>query len=347
MIRVGIAGLGFMGMIHYLAYQKLKGVKVTAMCEQDRARLAGDWRTIKGNFGPAGKKMDLSGIAKYEVLDEMLADPKLDVIDICLPPAAHAPVAIAALKAGKHVFCEKPIALAPTDAARMVKTAQAAGKQLMIGQVLPFFPEYAFAYDAVRRGKFGRLLGGHFKRVISDPQWLKDFYDPRKIGGPMLDLHVHDAHYVRLLYGMPKAVFSSGRMRGEVAEYFTSQFMFDDPRMVVSVESGVIHQQGRAFCAGFEIHLERATLLYDFAVIDGKPELNMPLTVLAADGTVERPKMKSADPVDAFADELSEAHKAVKSGKRSALLDGELARDAIILCQKQTDSIQKKRIVTV
>src|SRR5690349_11866945 len=138
MIRVGIAGLGFMGMIHYLAYQKLKGVKVAAMCEQDRTRLAGDWRTIKGNFGPAGTMMDLSGINKYEALDAMLANPKIDMIDICLPPAAHAPVAIAALKAGKHVFCEKPIALTPADASRMVKAAKAAGKQLMIGQVLPF-----------------------------------------------------------------------------------------------------------------------------------------------------------------------------------------------------------------
>jgi predicted dehydrogenase len=347
MVRVGIAGIGFMGMIHYLAYQKLKGVKVAAMCEQDRTRLAGDWRTIKGNFGPAGTHMDLTGIERYEKLDDMLASGKLDMIDICLPPAAHAPVAIAALKAGKHVFCEKPIALAPADAERMVKTAKSAGKQLMIGQVLPFFPEYAFAHQAVHSGKYGRLLGGHFKRVISDPQWLKDFYDPKKVGGPMLDLHVHDAHFIRLLCGMPKAVFSSGRMRGEVAEYFTSQFLFDDPALVVSAMSGVIQQQGRGFCAGFEIHLRRATLLYDFAVIDGNPELNMPLTVLTEDGKAHRPTMKSADPVDSFASELSEALRTVKSGKPSPLLDGQLARDAVILCQKQTASIRKRRLVTV
>ena len=229
----------------------------------------------------------------------------------------------------------------------MVNTARAAGKQLMIGQVLPFFPEYALAYEAVRGGKYGRLLGGHFKRIISDPQWLKDFYDPKKIGGPMLDLHVHDAHYVRLLCGMPRAVFSTGRMRGEVAEYFASQFLFKDPKLVVSVTSGVIHQQGRGFSAGFEIHLERATLLYDFAVIDGKPETNMPFTVLRHDGKVERPQIKSADPVDSFAAELTEALKSVRTGKRSPLLDGELARDAITLCQKQTESIQKGRLVNI
>ena len=116
MIRVGIAGIGFMGMIHYLAYQQLKGVKVAALCEQDRKRLAGDWRTIKGNFGPAGTMMDLSGIETYERLDDMLANESLDMIDICLPPAAHAPVAVAALNHGKHVFCEKPIALHSADA---------------------------------------------------------------------------------------------------------------------------------------------------------------------------------------------------------------------------------------
>jgi predicted dehydrogenase len=347
MIRVGIAGLGFMGMIHYLAYQKVRGVKVAAMAEVDRTRPAGDWRSIKGNFGPAGKKMDLSGIEKYEKIDEMLANPKLDMIDICLPPAAHAPVAIAALRAGKHVFCEKPIALSAADAKRMVDTAKQAAKQLMIGQVLPFFPEYAHAYDIVRKGKHGKLLGGFFKRVISDPLWLKDFYDPTKIGGPMLDLHVHDAHYIRLLFGMPKAVFTTGRMRGDVAEYFTSQFTFDDPAVVVGAASGVIHQQGRGFCAGFEIHLERATLVYDFDVIDGKPELNMPLTVLTADGKVERPKMKSSDPVDAFADELGEAIGTVKRGKPSALLDGQLARDAVTLCEKQTVSLAKGKLVSV
>jgi predicted dehydrogenase len=347
MIRVGIAGIGFMGMIHYLAYQKLKGVKVAALCEQDRKRLEGDWRAIKGNFGPAGTMMDLSGIDTYENLDEMLASDKLDMIDICLPPAAHAQVAVAALKRGKHVFSEKPIALTPADGERMVKAARAADKQLMIGQVLPFFPEYAFAVQAARGGKYGKLLGGHFKRVISDPLWLKDFYDPQKVGGPMLDLHVHDAHFIRLLFGMPRAVFSSGRMRGEVAEYFASQFLFDDPSLVVSVESGVIQQQGRGFCAGFEVHLERATLLYDFAVIGGQAETPMPLTVLTADGKVTRPTMKSADPIDSFAAELSEALKTVRSGKPSTLLDGQLARDAVLLCQKQTASIQKGRLVPV
>ena len=64
MLHVGIVGIGFMGMIHYLAYQRLQGVKVHAICELDPVRRGGDWRTIKGNFGPPGEVMDLSGVAQ-------------------------------------------------------------------------------------------------------------------------------------------------------------------------------------------------------------------------------------------------------------------------------------------
>src|SRR6185295_4488380 len=205
---------------------------------------------------------------------------KIDLVDICLPPGFHADAVVAALKAGKHVCCEKPIALTASDANRMVRAAHTAKKQLMIGHVLAFFPEFAYAHKAVQSGKYGRLLGGHFKRIISNPLWIKNFFDPKQIGGPMLDLHVHDAHFIRLLCGKPSAVFSCGRMHGDVVEFFSSQFQFPDESLSVTATSGVIQQQGRAFSHGYEIHLEKATLLYDFSVIDGKPEVSIPVTLL-------------------------------------------------------------------
>ena len=63
--------------------------------------------------------------------------------------------------------------------------------------------------------------------------------DPGKVGGPMLDLHIHDAHYIRLLFGMPTALTSRGRMRGEVVEYFSTQFEFDDPSLVAAAVEGL------------------------------------------------------------------------------------------------------------
>ncbi len=340
MVNVGIAGLGFMGMTHYNAYKKVPGARVTAICEADPVRLSGDWRSIKGNFGPQGEIVDLEGLAKYPKLEELMADANVDMVDVCLPPAMHAQAATAASKAGKHVLCEKAIALRPEDAVAMVDAAKGAGKQLMIAHVLPFVPEYDFAYNKITSGEWGRLLGGHFRRIISDPLWLKDFYDPDGCGGPMIDLHIHDAHFIRLVCGMPKAVHSVGRMRGEVAEFFTTQFLFDDPRLVVTATSGVINQQGRPFTHGYEIYLEKATLLFESFT-------GTPLTVLTEDGQVEKPDLGSPDMLDAFPIELAEAVRCAESNTPSELLDGALARDALILAHKQTESIAKRQVVEI
>jgi predicted dehydrogenase len=203
-------------------------------------------------------------------------------------------------------------------------------------------PEYAFAYEAIQSGKYGKLLGGNFKRVIADPLWIKDFYDPRKVGGPVVDLHIHDAHFVRLVCGMPAAVFSSGRMRGEAVEFVDTQFLFPGKRLAVTATSGVIAQQGRSFTHAFEIYLEQATLMYDSAVLAGEAVTGTPLTLLTSDGRVRRPKLKA---VDAFALELREAVRSAAENRPSPLLSGALARDALALCLAETASVKSGRPV--
>ena len=128
MVRIGLAGIGFMGMIHFLATQKVPGAKITAICSRDKRKLAGDWRGIKGNFGPPGQVMDLSGIHAYDDYQTLLDDPTIDLIDLCTPTDQHAPMAIAALKAGKHVLVEKAIALNSKEADQMLAAAKKAGK---------------------------------------------------------------------------------------------------------------------------------------------------------------------------------------------------------------------------
>ena len=99
MIRIGLVGIGFMGMIHYLAARKLKGARVTAICSRDARKLAGDWRGIRGNFGPLGEKMDLGGIKRYARLNDLLADPDIALVDVCNPTHLHAETALAAHRA--------------------------------------------------------------------------------------------------------------------------------------------------------------------------------------------------------------------------------------------------------
>jgi predicted dehydrogenase len=345
MVRVGIVGIGFMGMTHYHAWRQVRQARVTAICTRDAKKRTGDWRGIQGNLGgPAGQQVDLTGVAAYADWQELLADERIDLVDICLPTSMHAAVAAAALRSGKHVLCEKPLALEPRQAAKMIAAAKASGKLLMAAQVLPFFAEYAYVREAVLRGKYGRLLGGHFKRIISDPLWVKDFFDPRGAGGPVIDLHIHDAHFMRLLCGMPRAVFSTGRWRGEVVSFVQTHFLYGEQGPTISAASGVIDQQGRAFTHGFELHFERATMVYDFSVFDNQPTTSLPLTVLDAKGKVLRPELKQRD---AFVVELHEAAHAVRNGEASLALRAEPAYDALLLCHLQQESVRRGRAVPV
>ena len=341
MVRVGIVGIGFMGWIHWLAYQRVPGVQVVAICETIPERLMGDWTKIKGNFGPAGERVDLTGIHAYDDLAKMLADPQIDMVDVCLPPAAHAQAVIAALDAGKNVFCEKPIALDPHDAGRMVEAAQRNAKILQIGHVLPFFPAFKFLYDAVQDGRYGQFLGAHFKRITSEPFWIPRFYDQNVAGGPMLDLHVHDAHFIRVIAGMPKAVRTIGRMRGDVAELFSTQFTFADSPVFITAACGNILQQGRPFTAAFEAYFEKATLCNQFAGLNGVDPVVVPLTVIRDDGTVERPDLGESDDISPFAAEITEVVRAVGVGRASPILDGVLAKDALKLCAYETLSLRR------
>ena len=183
MVGIGIVGIGFMGMIHYLAARKVEGAEVVALCSRDPKKLAGDWTSIQGNFGPRGTQMDLSGIALYADFEALLADPAVDLVDLCVPNDAHGRMAIQALKAGKHVLVEKPIALTTEDADAMVAAAREAGKPLMVGHVLPFFPEFAFAARGRPIGPIRGLRAAHFNRVISRPDWSSEIADAAGAAG--------------------------------------------------------------------------------------------------------------------------------------------------------------------
>ena len=312
MIRIGIVGIGFMGMIHYLAARKLKNARVTAVCSRDPKKRAGDWRGIRGNFGPPGEKMDLSKVKQYAELDELLADPDIDLVDVCNPTHLHPDSAIKALKAGKHLLVEKAISLTAKQADEMLAAARKAGKLLMVAHVLPFVPEFAFAAEAVRSKKYGKLLGGQFVRIISKPDWSADIGDWAKTGGPAVDLHIHDTHFIGLICGVPKAVFATGVVDSGAVVHLTTQYLYGKGGPSIACTSGALTMKGRPFVHGFEIYLEKATLVF--------PGTG-PLQVLTADGAAK--------------------------GKAPDLLGGQLARDALVLCHKEIESVKTGREVAV
>jgi predicted dehydrogenase len=338
MIRIGIVGLGFMGRIHFLGAKNLRGAKVAAVCSRDPAKLAGDWTNTRGNFGPPPGRVDLTGIAAYDSLDKLLADPAIDLVDICNPTDQHPATAIKALEAGKHVLVEKALALTESDADRMLAAAKKAGKLLMVAHVLPFFPEFAFAAEAVRGGRYGKLLGAHFTRVIARPDWSAAIGDASQTGGPAVDLHIHDTHFVGLIAGVPKSVFSSGLVEGDAVNYLTTNYIYGPGGPTVTCSSGAVATKGRPFAHGFEIYLEKATLALNPSG----------LTVFGDDGKASSPELPGGgDPIASFTAELQAAVDGVVAGVAPALLNGQLARDALVLCHRECESVKTGKIVAV
>jgi len=345
MVGIGIVGIGFMGMIHYLAARKLTGGRVVALCSRDAKKLAGDWTSIQGNFGPRGTAMDLSAHARYADVAALLADPSVDLVDLCVPNDEHARLAIRALEAGKHVLVEKPIALTTADADLMVAAARASGKRLMVAHVLPFFPEFAFAAEAVASGRYGELRAAHLKRVIARPEWSRGIADADRSGGAAIDLHIHDTHYLCLVCGVPQAVHSRGVVEGNAVVHLATQYLYDRSGLTATAVSGSLSQSGRPFTHGFEFYLERATLAFEFANLGGQGHVATPLSVILPDGTVAQPALGSGDPIDAFAAELTQAVEAVATGEDAPGLAGDLARMALKICHAEVESVKSRQTV--
>jgi predicted dehydrogenase len=208
-VKIGVIGLGFMGAVHLSAYAKITGASVAAVCAGGSKSFTGDLSQVGGNLAREPVTFDFSALRKYTDWRELVADANIDVVDICLPTDLHAEVAITALENGKHVFCEKPMALTVPECERMMAAAQQ-GRLLMIGQVLRFWPEYEELRKFVQSGEYGPIRSATFVRRSGLPDWSGWLTDESRSGGAVLDLLLHDVDQALLLFGMPQRVAAKG-----------------------------------------------------------------------------------------------------------------------------------------
>jgi predicted dehydrogenase len=201
-VNIGIIGFGFMGATHIAGYAKIPGVTVSAICSERPPDLS----NIGGNMQIDSSLIDISAAQKYQRWQDLITDPAVDAVDICLPTDLHASVATAALAAGKHVLCEKPMALTEADCERMIEAANTHKRILMIGQVLRFWPEYMALQEFAGSKKYGAIRSATFVRQCGLPDWSTWLPVEARSGGAALDLLVHDIDQALLLCGMPDRV---------------------------------------------------------------------------------------------------------------------------------------------
>jgi predicted dehydrogenase len=205
----------------------------------------------------------------------------------------------------------------------------------MVAHILPLMPEFKLLVDAAGDGRWGRPVAGRFKRTIGPPDWIPDFYDRTRVGGPLVDLHVHDAHLIRLLFGMPTAAHTASRKKEGVPMFYETVFEFGEPDLAVSSGGGVIDSPARPFTHGYEVSFERATVQFEFAAYADGTTMVVPVTVMNIDGSVEKPELGDGDPVSAFVGEVDAAARCVDDGEISPILDVGMAADALKICEMQ------------
>lgn len=193
-VKVAIIGTGSISTLHMMGYNNLENVEVVAACDINKDRVE-----------KFAKKYEIP--ETFTDYNEMLKMKEIDAVSVTTWNNVHAPASIAALKAGKHVLCEKPLALNAGEAEEMVSAAKENGKLLMVGFCRRFGENTKALKSFIEKGDFGKIYyakTGCLRRWGNPGGWFSD--KRRSGGGPVIDLGVHIIDLVRYLAGKPKPV---------------------------------------------------------------------------------------------------------------------------------------------
>ena len=341
MIGVGLVGVGFMGKMHFGVHQESERSRIVAICDVNEDKLNGDWSSIGGNIDdPSARSVDLTGINTYAKIGDLLKDPEVDLVDITLPTYLHSENTIKALKAGKHVLCEKPIALTLPKADRMLAAAAKAKGKFMVAQCIRWWPEYAKTRELIAEKKYGRVVSAVFQRVSPTPTWgwQNWLQDHKKSGGACIDLHLHDIDYINYLFGKPPSVTVTGvtKTSGGLDHMVTSYNYETDNFMVVAEGNWMLHPAA-PFEMSFTIVCDKATIVYSSAK-------EKTLVVYLKDGTEEYPDFT---PGDGYHNEIEYFLACIENDDTPSVCTPAEAREALVVAWAEIDSWKNGKTVTV
>jgi len=217
-IGFGVIGCGRISEAHLQALDKLPDGRF--VCGADL------------NAASAQKQVEKHGADEW-VTDyrELLAMPEVDAVIVCVPTFLHSEVVCAAAAAGKHVLCEKPIAMAMEDAVRMTEACREADVRFMIGFVRQFSSEWLKMREIVQSGRIGRPVIWRHTTAIRLPP-LRWFVDREKGGGPFIDGAVHDYDFARSMFG------EASWAMGSLMRFSQETTALDTGSAIIHFESG-------------------------------------------------------------------------------------------------------------
>jgi predicted dehydrogenase len=225
--RLAIVGAGRCGLVHAEnASQWLAAAELSCVVDADEARA----RTVGGELG----------VQAFTSVEQALAGAAFDGIVITTPTFTHARIAIAAADAGKHVFCEKPMALDVEECDAMIAAGEAAGVVLQVGFVRRFQPEFAEAHRRIEAGDIGEpmVVKSVTRGPGLPPAWAHDL---RRSNGMLAEVNSHDFDCVRWLTGseIVRVYAETANVKGE-ARGVTAPNFYDNAVVTLRFENGAL-----------------------------------------------------------------------------------------------------------
>ena len=263
-LKVGVIGLGSMGSTHLDIYSQISEVEVVALADPKKNRLDGSSKA-EGNISGQAQG-SVVGFEAKKYLDgmDLIDDPDIELVDICVGTNLHFVFVEAALAKGKHVLVEKPLARTYDEAKKIVELALNSSTNIMSAMCLRYWPAWVWLKKVIDNKQYGRCLSLTCKRQTSHPPGT--FYsNDDECGGALLDLHVHDTDFINYCFGMPKAVFSQG-YKGPSGgiDHVATHYIYDQSQNapLVTAEGTWTMQEGYGFNMSYTANFEKATACY-------------------------------------------------------------------------------------
>jgi myo-inositol 2-dehydrogenase / D-chiro-inositol 1-dehydrogenase len=292
-MKIGIIGAGSMGSVHAAGWVAA-GAEVVGI--------------VSAGGASAAALAARCGARAYASLEALL--PDVDVIDLCVPTDLHAPMTLMAAAAGRHVVCEKPIALTPADARAMIVACDRAGVRLYVAHVVRFFAAYRAAARLLHEGAVGDLGVVRLHRLGSLPHGgMGWFVDERRSGGALLDLLVHDFDVARWFAGPIARVHARSVRSGApdaAIECVQATLRFESGA-IGFVEGGWVYPPG-TFRTGFDVAGRQGVLEWS-SDAPGSVTRHLP-PATAAREAVARPAASD----DPYGEQIAHVLHALRSG---------------------------------
>jgi len=333
-VNVAVVGLGFMGTTHLRVHLRNPGARVVAVCSPTRTPVDGVLSGVSGNIQQSDDIRLEPSVKIFRQIEDLLADSEVELVDICTPTALHPAQVITALRAGKHVICEKPLARTSKLAREILTAATQSAGLLMPAMCMRFWPGWSWLKQVVSEKTYGKVLAASFRRISEMPLWSRQDTFNADSGGALFDLHIHDVDFINFVFGRPASIFSSGFVSPSGAiNHVVTQYNYPNGPAVQAEGSWLLNQ---GFNMSYTFYCERATL--DFDLARGADAL-----IIIENGQRRVMRLENGDGYDA---ELRYVVDCAARGRQPETVTAKDSVTALEICEAEETSLRTGRIVS-